>query len=115
MTTHTITIKIEDSGDFTYCPSTLHAKTGDTVIWTSSVGPFAVSFMVRTPFPAVTFNSQPDTYGGHCIVATQVRQTAIGHNLYAVALAQLSQGSDGTVSAKVFLDAGCPDIVVSDQ
>jgi plastocyanin len=113
---HKITITVSN-GDFTYNPSTLHAKIGETVTWTSgTLGPFAVSFMDATPFLQVTLQSQQNGQGEHCIEAQQVQENTIGHHHYAVALAQLSPpGPDLPVSACVFLDSGCPDIVVSND
>jgi plastocyanin len=113
---HTITITVTD-GDFTYSPSTLHAKIGDTVSWTSGpLGPFAVSFMDSTPFLNVTFSSRPSNTGNHCIEALQIQENTIGHHHYAVALAQASvPGPSMPASTTVLLDSGCPDIVVSDD
>jgi plastocyanin len=115
--THTITITMSD-GDFTYSPSALHAKIGETVSFTSgTLGPFAVSFIDETPFLEVTFSSQQNAAGQHCIEARQIQENTIGHHHYAVAVAQLSpQGPDNRQEPPtVFLDSGCPDIVVSDD
>jgi plastocyanin len=113
---HTITITI-NNGDFTYSPSALHAKIGETVSWTSgTLGPFAVSFMDQTPFLEVTLKSQQNAAGQHCIEAQQIQENTIGHHHYAVALAQLFvPGPDLPMTASVFLDSGCPDIVVSND
>ena len=113
---HTITITV-NNGDFTYSPSTLHAKVGETVSWTSGpLGPFAISFMDATPFLEVTLRSYQNTGGEHCIDAIQIQENTIGHHHYAVALAPIPvPGPNPPVSPTIFLDSGCPDIVVSND
>lgn len=114
MKPHTIIITMDSTGDFTYSPSTLHAKIGDTVAWTSKVGPFAISFTDTTPFLQVSLSSK-GAEGEHCIQPQEIQLNTIGHHHYAVAVAQMSQGPDLAMSATVFLDSGCPNIVVSDD
>jgi len=116
MKPHRITITVDSDGDFTYSPSTLHAKLADTVSWTSgALGPFAISFTDSTPFPIVTLSSYKNAMGEHVIDPQQIQEDTIGHHHYAVAVAQITEGPNLPMSAKVYLDSGCPDIVVSDN
>lgn len=113
---HTITITVDSEGDFTYSPSTLHAKFAETVSWTSgTLGPFAVSFTDSTPFPLVTLSSYKNAAGQYVIDPQQIQENTIGHHHYAVAVARISSGPDIPPTATVYLDSGCPDIVVSDN
>ena len=111
-TTHTIVISLTN-GDFTYAPSTLNAKRKQKVTWTSTVGAFAVTFQDQSPFPDISYSSQPDGLGNHVIDAVKIRNNADGHNHYAVALVLMIDVPEGEPIARVMLDSGCPDIVVS--
>jgi len=116
MTPHTVTITVNNDGDFTYSPSTLHAKVVDTVSWTSgTLGPFAISFMDSTPFPVVSLSSHKNGKGEHVIDPQQIQEDTVGHHHYAVAVAHTTSGPDVAMSTTVFLDSGCPDIVVSND
>ena len=113
--THQITITMTGS-DFTYSPSTLNAKIGHKVTWTSgTLGPFAISFTDQTPFLEVTFSSERNSLGEHIIEARQIQESRIGHHHYAVSLAVSGQQNDSIAFASVYLDSGCPDIIVSDD
>ena len=106
-----------NNGDFTYSPSTLHVKIGESVSWTSGgLGPFAVSFMDSTPFLEVSLSSRQNGSGQHYIESRQIQENTIGHHHYAVAVAQShAPGPDHPPTTIVFLDSGCPDIVVSND
>ena len=110
-----ITITADSRGDFTYTPSTVHVKRGDTVCWISGKGAFAVSFMDQTPFLGVSFSSIENERGEHVIEALKIRDNAIGHHHYAVAqvVPGPPKGAGGEPTIRVVLDSGCPDIVVS--
>jgi plastocyanin len=105
-----IAITRADAGGFTYSPSTLNVASGDEVSWSSTLGPFAVSFKYATPLPVVTLSSEPDDAGKHAIKARKIRKSAVGHHQYVVALAK----TDGPATI-VLLDAGCADVVVSND
>jgi hypothetical protein len=111
-TTHTIVITLIN-GDFTYKPSTLNAKRNQKVTWTSKKGAFAVTFQDQSPFPNISYSSHPDGQGNHVIDPVKIRSNADGHNHYAVALVLMIQVPGGDPIARVKLDSGCPDIVVS--
>jgi hypothetical protein len=100
-----ITIKVTDEGDFTYDPSVKNLKPRQTVTWTSTQGPFSISFKVRTPFGRLSFQSERADDRNEWFVSTRgVREDVEpGHFHYAVAV---------VVDDKVFLDADCPEIIV---
>ena len=111
-TTHTIVISVTN-GNFTYDPSTLNAKRKQKVTWTSTDGAFAVTFQDQSPFPDISYSSHPDGEGNHVIDPVKIRNNADGHNHYAVALVLMIEVPDADPIARVILDSGCPDIVVS--
>ncbi len=115
--THKIRIDMDNQGNMTYSPSTLQAKTGHIVNWTSgTLGQFAVSFTDQTPFSEVTFSSKKSATGEYYTDDKQILKNTIGHHHYAVAVAKVAVSQDAGKTADsvtVFLDSGCPDIVVS--
>jgi hypothetical protein len=113
----TIQITISLSGcNFVYSPSTVHAKVGQSITWTSgTLGPFAVSFTDSTPFLEVTLSSYKNSGGQHVIDPRQIQENRLGHHHYAVSLAAASGISDSFSDSKIHLDAGCPDIIISDD
>jgi hypothetical protein len=113
----TVQITISLSGcDFVYNPSTVHAKIGQHITWTSgTLGPFAVSFTDRTPFLEVTLSSFKNSEGHHVIDPRQIQENRLGHHHYAVSLAVGSGQSDSRSESTILLDAGCPDIIISDD
>jgi plastocyanin len=111
---HQITISADANGNFTYSPSTLNARIGDTVSWSSEKGPFGISFMDQTPFQKVSYSSKENEQKQHHIDPVQIKQNTIGHHHYAVAVA--IAGPPGPLerpTTQIMLDSGCPDIVVS--
>lgn len=112
---HNITITMTGA-DFTYSPSTVNVKVGHTVSWTSgNLGPFAVSFMDQTPLLEVTLYSSRNSAGQHNIDPRQIQENRLGHHHYAVSVALPSAQNDTLHDATVYLDVGCPDIIVSDD
>ena len=100
-----ITIKVNEHGDFTYDPSVKHVKPGETITWTSTQGPFAICFKDRTPFDHLNHHAIRGAESNSWAVSSRpMRVTKSGHFHYAVAIY-----ADG----KVFLDAGCPEIIVN--
>lgn len=112
MNEYRITITMDRNGNPTYSPSTLKAKTGDRIHWVSKVGPFAISFLENSPFSEASLNSRGDGDGIHFTAQKTVQPHARWHHHYSVAVADLSQGPD---LATIYLDPGCPEIVVSND
>jgi len=116
MPQYEVYIKVNVAGshlNFTYQPSVLHASAGDTIVWKSEDGPFAVEFKRDTPGPDVgTHGSQ---IGGHWESAQfQIRQGARGHYHYAVAVSLANAGfASLDVQGRIALDAACPEIIVN--
>jgi plastocyanin len=98
--------------NFTYQPSVLHACAGDTVVWTSEDGPFAIEFKEDTPGPDI--GTHGNQVGGHWESAQfQIRQGARGHYHYAVAVVLANDIFETGVKGRVALDAACPEIIVN--
>ena len=87
---------------FTYQPSTTRAKPGQTIQWTSSQGAFALAFIEQTPFQSIDLYSAPND-DSHATGENAVRADARGHHHY---------GSSIVVDGQIFVDVGCPDIVI---
>ena len=101
-----ISIKVIDDGDFHYQPSVKHVRLGQTVTWTCNQGPFSISFKDRTPFGRTNLHAtQPEGAEAWYVTSAPAKTDDFGHFHYAVAV---------FVHGKVFLDAGCPDIIVGD-
>jgi hypothetical protein len=98
--------------NFTYQPSVLHACPGDTVVWLSPDGPFAVEFKADTPGNDVGVHG--DQLGGQW-QSTQfaIRMDARGHYHYAVAVALNSNRFEAPMQGRIALDAACPEIIVN--
>jgi len=97
--------------NFTYDPSVLHACAGDTVVWRSDDGPFAVEFKHDTPGPDV--GTHGNQIGGHWESAQfLIRQGARGHYHYAVAVSLVNPVFE-EAQGRVALDAACPEIIVN--
>ena len=112
---HQVTIKVCVAGDhlnFTYQPSVLHTRAGDTVGWVSPDGPFAVEFKEDTPGDQVGVHGEqigPNWRSAHF----KIRQGARGHYHYAVAVALAGGEFEVPVKGRVALDAACPEIIVN--
>ena len=104
-----IDISADGSGNFTYSPSTAAVKPGDTITWTSGKGPFAISFMDRSPFGEMSFSSHSEA-GAYKTYPRTVGKSH-GHHHYSVAIAVFNP--EDRTDFQISLDAGCPDIVVS--
>jgi len=89
------------SGDFLYNPSTLRIVnvTAAQIIF-SSPHDFAITFLDDTPIGTMVVNSA----GGIPTPPFNVTPGASGHYHYAVAM---------FAAGRVYLDAGCPDIVIN--
>ncbi len=105
-----ISIAVDTNGNFTYGPSTLNANAGDTLSWSSTFGPFAISFLEKSPLNAVTLSSEQVSPGNYSIGPQTIRASAHGHYKYGVAVAT-TVGTTTTVS----IDLGCADVVVSND
>jgi len=98
--------------NFTYAPSVLHTCAGDTVVWKSGDGPFAIEFKHDTPGPDV--GTHGHQIGSHWESGQfQIRQGARGHYHYAVAISLTSDNFDLDVKGRIALDAACPEIIVN--
>ena len=102
--THVVSIRVNEDGDFCYDPSVKNIKRGQSVTWTSTQGPFALSFRSRTPVSQIHLQSKKaGSANAWSITSRPAKVSEPGHFHYAVALCM-----DG----KVYLDASCPEIVV---
>lgn len=116
MPQYQVTIKVTPAYggklNFTYTPSVLHACFGDTIVWTSEDGPFAIEFKKDTPGPDI--GAHGNQVGGHWETAPfQIQQNRRGHFHYAVAVALNAETNDQAVRFKVAMDAACPEIIVN--
>ena len=116
MPSYEVSIKVNVASshiNFTYDPSVLHACAGDTVVWKSDQGPFAVEFKEDTPGPDVGTHSNP--VGSHWESPLfQIRQGARGHYHYAVAISlNAPEFASLEMQGQVALDAACPEIIVN--
>jgi hypothetical protein len=112
---HQITITVcvvNNHVNFTYQPSVLHACPGDTIVWHSPHGPFAVEFKEDTPGESVGVHGEQ--LGPHWQSAQfPIRIDARGHYHYAVAVALNAAEFVAPVQGRVALDAACPEIIVN--
>jgi hypothetical protein len=99
MASYLINITVGGGGNFTYSPSTLRAQITDKIYWKCPKD-FALMFLDGTPIEMM------ETHGkaGIATPKYQVSPDAKGHYHYAVAV------WNGT---RVFIDSGCPDIVIN--
>lgn len=106
MSSRNVVISVDpETGDITYAPSALHVSQKDTVIWeTAGRHPFTIVFP-QTPFADGTVSLRSS---GLPVESHPFAPAALGIYHYLVAVA-VGGGKDG---AKIFLDAGCPDIIV---
>jgi plastocyanin len=95
---HPVQISVNPNGHFTYSPSHVRAKNGDTVTFTTNpTQPFEVAFKDKSPGDKL-FLSQVNNQ-------LTIRVSAAGIYHYAAAIYDSSQG-------RVFLDSGCGDVGV---
>jgi hypothetical protein len=99
-----ITISATLEGDFTYSPSVKRVRVGQALIWTSTQGPFTISFLSQTPFAELDFHAERDGDGWSVRTGRILEDFAPGHFHYAVGI---------FVDGKVLMDASCPEIIVS--
>jgi|HubBroStandDraft_1064217.scaffolds.fasta_scaffold37907_3 plastocyanin len=98
-----IAVTVDNNGNFTYSPSTLHVQPGDTVEWQCPT-PFTIMFKDDgTPIGNMTLYGQASGPGYATSPAT-VCAGASGHFHYAVAVWSPANN-------KVQLDSGCPDLI----
>lgn len=99
MRSHLIEIEVDpQTKNFTYRPAVYHARAGATVAWRAN-GTFAIEFTGGTPLEkGAGIHGQVEE-----VVESKLRSDARGIYHYAVAVA---------VGNEVFLDAGCPTIVI---
>jgi hypothetical protein len=96
-----IKIEVKPNGDFSNDHAVCHATEGDRITWYVN-GNWAVLFTGGTPLNSVSFSghAQEASYGKDSVV----RSGAKGIYHYAVSVA---------IGKDVFLDAGCPIIVIN--
>jgi plastocyanin len=99
-----IKIEVKPNGDLVYDPAVHRATEGDRITWYSNAD-WAVLFTGGTPLTSVSFSGhagppEKATFGKNSVV----RAGAQGIYHYAVAVAN---------SKGVFLDAGCPTIIIN--
>ena len=101
---HVVSIRVNEDGDFCYDPSVKNIKRGHSVTWTSTQGPFALSFKRKTPVSQLHLQARKAKGSESWSVTSRpAKVSEPGHFHYAVALC---------VDGKVFLDASCPEIIV---
>src|SRR5437867_4024080 len=96
---HLVTIEVDQWGNFSYGKGALRVRAGESVCWRCPSGNFAVSFE-RSPF-----EEDVHIHGVQEVptAAYMVKEVPYGSYHYAVAVA---------VGAKVWINAGCPEIIV---
>ena len=102
-----MTIQIEvdpESGHFTYGPSVLRARRGDAISWRCVSGNFVVMFRDLTPLERFSLHGVKNKETETLRVELDAQR---GHYHYQVAVAVETPGG-----IRVFLDGGCPDIIV---
>jgi plastocyanin len=109
MAGYNIQISVDEKGNFTFQPTTLRVRGGDTVTWSSNDGEFSIMFVDGTPFEGTQDGSEVDamdTFGGNGSRSTPltIKRGAQGHFHYAASV---------NTPRRVYLDAGCPEIVVN--
>jgi len=98
MRNHLIEIVVDpQTKDITYRPAVYHARAGTTLAWRAN-GTFAIQFTGGTPLEKAGIHGQVEE-----VVESKLRSDARGIYHYAVAVA---------IGNEVFLDAGCPTIVI---
>ena len=96
MASHQITIEVDSNGQFRYSPTTCNVTSEDTVYW-QTVPPtdaFVVKFLGQTP--------------GDKLILRSGDTLTIGDTL-----GDYHYGSAVTHAGQIYIDAGCPDIVVT--
>jgi plastocyanin len=86
------------TGDFTYTPTHVRAKPGDTITFSCPTGPFAVMFKHTAPGKHVHLHA----VGG---ASSQTSADSRGVHQYAAAI---------FAAGRVYVDGGCGDIGVGD-
>jgi hypothetical protein len=111
MPDHTIHIHVDHDGNFTYTPAAQHAKDDEAINWRCDDGSFTVSFVDHTPFEKVDFHgpkgqNSPDPPEGF----RDGVEPGVYH--YLVDVAREVRDEKGLSSTKVFLNGGCPEIII---
>lgn len=91
-----ISVDAERTGNITYEPAVCHLTQGDTIVWHAN-GNLAIQFQGQSPIGKIRLQEP------HELVAKLRADAPPGAYHYAVAVA---------VGSKVFLDAGCPTIII---
>ncbi len=98
MRNHLIEIYVDpNTKNFTYRPAVYHARPGAPVAWRAN-GTFAIQFTGGTPLEKTGIHGRVEE-----VFESKIRSDARGIYHYAVAVA---------IGDEVFLDAGCPTIVI---
>lgn len=121
MTSYIITIAVDppglqysdgppSSGNFVYLPARLNVSEGDQITWTCN-NPFSLEFQGESPIDnAEVFgtgvNTRSSAYETNACTVTAKK----GSFHYAVAVCVTPSGS---LVPQVFMDSGCPHIVVN--
>jgi plastocyanin len=95
---------LNDLGDMSYSTSVLHVSAGDTITWKCEHGPIAITFGDRSPLVEGYQVRSPNS--GPFIAAGTVKprdQVTPGVYYYRVGAQK---------NGRIYLDAGCPQIVV---
>ncbi len=90
---------LNEAGDISYNPAVLHVSRKETIKWTCESGPFTISF---ADAPLEEGHQLRATE--HHVLGTVSGNAAPGVHCYAVA---------ASFHGKIYLDAGCPQIVVN--
>jgi len=95
---HPIEISVDPgTGNFTYNPAVYHTRPTAPIAWLAN-GTFAIQFTGGTPLDKAGIRGP-----GREVVHSKIRSDARGIYHYAVAV---------EIDGKIFLDAGCPTIVI---
>ena len=87
-----------DTKNFTYKPAVYHTRPTAPIAWRAN-GTFAIQFTGGTPLDKAGIRGP-----AHEVIYSKIRPDARGIYHYAVAVA---------IGNEVFLDAGCPTIVIN--
>src|SRR5216684_3855014 len=98
-------VVLNSAGDMAYSVSVLHVARGDSITWSCETGPITISFRDPSPLDeGRQIRSLPGPV--HTAVGTVSLRATSGVHYYAVA---------ASMDGKVFLDPGCPEIIVDNN
>jgi len=91
---------LNEAGDISYHPAVLHVCRRDVIRWTCESGPFTISFQEGSPLEeGRQLRSAAETQ----LLGTVSDKAERGVHYYSVA---------ASFRGKIYLDAGCPEIII---